>query len=353
MKGLTFRLMVLAATVLAGTAGAAENTTNPPPRLEIGLVDGSRVIGVPGIESVPVQTSYAKMDIPLKQIRSIKIESDHENVALALTNGDRLKGVLSLKPIEMETLFGMVRIDLTLVADISVYPGGKGSLPAALLDGLVLYYSFDKDEGGKVTDAGRKGNDGTVKGATWTPEGKVGGAYSLDGVGNYISRSSQTWGITNEWTFSAWVKPGHINLAINDERGIVSLRSEDDKNTIQLMHAQGGWERGAGTQFFSLRIRGSGGYVKLMQGTTQPQVGTWYHVAGTWDGTNARLYVNGVEDTPYWMFADASGSQTDTSRQLLMGSGCAKLFNGSIDEVRIYNRALSKDDVKMLYDAQK
>jgi hypothetical protein len=71
--------------------------------LTLDLVDGSRVIGAPSIKSVPVQTPYATMDIALEQIKSIKIEDDHEAAAFELQNGDKLKGVFNLGPLEPET----------------------------------------------------------------------------------------------------------------------------------------------------------------------------------------------------------------------------------------------------------
>ena len=84
----------------------------PPLRLAIELVDGSHVIGVPRIKSIPVQTSYAKMDMPLKQIVSIKVHGDHEMASIYLQNGDKLKGVLDLQPLELETIFGRVSIGI-------------------------------------------------------------------------------------------------------------------------------------------------------------------------------------------------------------------------------------------------
>ncbi|MFC1461199.1 NPCBM/NEW2 domain-containing protein [Verrucomicrobiota bacterium] len=85
----------------------------PPLRLAIDLVDGSRVIGVPRIKSIPVQSSYAKMDIPLKQIVSIKFHDDHETASIDLQNGDKLKGVLEdLQPLALETIFGKVSIGI-------------------------------------------------------------------------------------------------------------------------------------------------------------------------------------------------------------------------------------------------
>jgi len=91
-----------------------------PLRLAITLVDGSHIIGVPRIESIPVQTSYAKMDIPLTLVRSIKIGDDHEGASFELQNGDMIKGILSLKPLELETVFGSITVDVQHIATVSI-----------------------------------------------------------------------------------------------------------------------------------------------------------------------------------------------------------------------------------------
>ena len=66
----------LVALGLSGSAWVGQDNTNQAPkelRLELNLIDGSRTIGVPTIESVLIQTSYAKMDVPLKQVLAIKV----------------------------------------------------------------------------------------------------------------------------------------------------------------------------------------------------------------------------------------------------------------------------------------
>ena len=99
-------------SALSGATPSEVELKVAPLRLAIDLVDGSRIIGVPKIKSIPVQTSYAKMDIPLEQITSIHIRDDHEMASIDLLNGDKLKGVLDLKPLELETIFGEVSIGI-------------------------------------------------------------------------------------------------------------------------------------------------------------------------------------------------------------------------------------------------
>ncbi|MEI6150406.1 MAG: hypothetical protein WCS01_15000, partial [bacterium] len=92
MKNHLFWIGVCAATALITAAGEETVLKESSLRLELDLVDGSRLIGTPSLATVPVQTSYAKMDIPLTQIQTIKIGDDHETVTLNLRNGDTLTG---------------------------------------------------------------------------------------------------------------------------------------------------------------------------------------------------------------------------------------------------------------------
>ena len=136
MKRFTLCIALFSAMAIVGTAWAGEDKTEPRLRLEIDLVDGSHIVGTPHIQSVPVQTSYAKMNIPLKEIRAIKIDADHETASLDLMNGDKLKGVVSLAPIKLETVFGMVRIGTEHIRELRVVSSG-GTLPVG--EGTLSY----------------------------------------------------------------------------------------------------------------------------------------------------------------------------------------------------------------------
>jgi hypothetical protein len=116
-------ITVLAVLSLVSAGLAEQEKADLAVSLTLDLVDGSRVIGVPSIKSVRVQTPYATMDIALKQIKSIKIEDDHENASIDLQNGDKLKGVLDLKPLELETIFGDVSVALEHVDTVGVNDG--------------------------------------------------------------------------------------------------------------------------------------------------------------------------------------------------------------------------------------
>ncbi len=74
-----------------------------------------------------------------------------------IQNGDKLKGVLNLKSIELETILGNVSVAIQHVTSIHVRTGDL------VKRGLVLYYSFDRDEGDMVSDRSETGNHGTAR----------------------------------------------------------------------------------------------------------------------------------------------------------------------------------------------
>jgi len=156
---------VLAIGMIAACAASSwgeEAQTNAPLRLAVDLFDGSRLIGVPALATVPVQTSYAKMDVPLAQIQSLKIGADHETVTLDLINGDRLTGVISLKPIELKTVFGTVAVGIEHIQQLDIVLGGGTGQK-----GLVLW--------------NRLGSESDVKNSRVGPGGKLNAGRFVEG----------------------------------------------------------------------------------------------------------------------------------------------------------------------------
>jgi hypothetical protein len=131
--------------VIAGCAtgrNVSDDTNEDSPKinLELYLVDGSRIIGVPKIEAVPLETSYAKISIPLAKIQSIKMNKDHETASLDLRDGDKLKGVVSLDPIKLETVFGSIKIDMKHIQKMEIMLCGRAGQ-----NGLVLWNRLDSE----------------------------------------------------------------------------------------------------------------------------------------------------------------------------------------------------------------
>jgi hypothetical protein len=165
--------------------GVRADVSNTSYRVMLDLTDGSRVIGTPRITSLTVQTDFAKVDVPLHRVRTVKFAADHETATLMLANGDRLQGRLQLPPLALEACFGKVSIPIDLIANLAVTAGGGGGAgagPLAWRDAMLLYYTFDQETAEQTKDDSGNGRDGTVTNAKWNANGRRGGAYEFDGI---------------------------------------------------------------------------------------------------------------------------------------------------------------------------
>ena len=215
-------------------------------------------------------------------------------------------------------------------------------------NGLVLYLPFDKpDEGGVIHDESGVGNDGRVEGATWVPNGKFGGAYHF-AITNLTDRivipNSDTLNPDN-FTVSAWIKAadtdGFWNRIVDkDFRNAYCLDLGGDYN--------GKAHRG------KLEFETSRGEIESTRVLNNNQ---WRHVAATYDGQNIFLYIDG---TGAGHPVKNPGPLKKSTWDLCIGNSIVEYpegdflaFDGLIDEVRIYNRALSAAEIKALFNATK
>jgi len=215
----------------------------------------------------------------------------------------------------------------------------RPSVVAAPPYGLVLQYSFSTDAT-PIADESGSGNNGTVNGATWTAEGHVGGGYDVDGVNDWISvpdAASLDPGAT--WTIAAWVK---ADVAMGWHRVVgkcAGSGNESYRFTIWDGKIGFGWNNTGGG--------GNWGYTASGLVTD----GTWHHVVWVHAGSataDEHLYVDGVERS----FSGSHPGGTARNNTGSVGIGAdprgSCFFGGSLDQVRIYNRALTVSEVKAL-----
>jgi chitodextrinase len=206
------------------------------------------------------------------------------------------------------------------------------STPVTGSGGLVAAYSLDQS-GSTVADASGNGNAGTVSGATWTAGGRYGGAYSFNGTSSYIDvPDSPSLDLTTGMTLEAWVDPA----AASSWRNV--LMKEQPGMLVYSLYANGV------TAAPHAEVYLAAGADAAADGPTAVPTGTWTHLAETYDGSLLSLYVNGqlAASTP------ASGSLLTSTGDLRIGgdSVWGEWFSGLIDEVRIYNRALSPAEIQ-------
>src|SRR5437868_3392260 len=201
---------------------------------------------------------------------------------------------------------------------------------------LVAAYSFDDVVGSSVTDDSANGTLGTISGASLVP-GHSGSALSFNGTSSWLTvPDSSALDLSSAMTLEAWVEPtaaqGTARRFIVGKEGTGELAYGLYSNT------------GMSTPAGGLSLNGGGAGEQIARGPTMLPVGSWSHLAVTYDGATVSLYVNGtdVADVP------ATGNIDATTGALRIGgnSVLGEYFNGLIDDLRVYNRPLSATEIQ-------
>jgi hypothetical protein len=196
--------------------------------------------------------------------------------------------------------------------------------------GLVLALGFNEGSGTTAADASGNGHTGTIGTASWSPAGRFGNALSFNGSSSMVTvNDSNSLDLTTGMTLEAWVNPSVVNSAWRD----VIYKGND--NYFLEATSNNGSRPVAGAIV-------NGSYAEAY-GSSALAVNTWTHLAETYDGSAVRLYINGVLISS----SPATGALATSSNPLQIGGDTiyGQHFAGLIDEVRIYNRALSASEI--------
>ena len=198
--------------------------------------------------------------------------------------------------------------------------------------GLVAAWGFNEGAGATTADGSGNGHLGTLSNATWTTSGQFGAALSFNGTNASVGVSDAAdLDLTTGMTISAWINPaaaGSWRTVVMKERpsGLAySLYSDNGASRPSAFVNIGGSDRNA-------------------EGTAAVPLNTWSHVAATYDGATLRLFVNGVQVGSQAM----TGAMAVSTGALRIGGNSvwSEYFQGRIDEVRIYNRALTAGEIQ-------
>ena len=197
---------------------------------------------------------------------------------------------------------------------------------------LVLHLSFDEVSGNIVSDFSGLGNDCALNGNPVWIDGPFGTALELDGATWGEVADSDSLDLTNAMTIEAWAK-----IPVGGE----AIQSAVEKGS--------GWVEGE----YNLAALYNGGTILQMRDLpadcadtnvgTSIQDGEWHFLAGTWDGGTLRLYIDGNLDAEM----ECAGTLLTNDDPLYIGArgGNQRFITGALDEVKVYNYALSQDEI--------
>ena len=206
-------------------------------------------------------------------------------------------------------------------------------------EGLVGYWAFDENTGTNAYDSSREGNDGTLYDANATnadgdtpPQwvsGKFGNALEFDGMDDYVdcgNDESLNFSGKNVQTIALWLYPRVI------PGDVVSIAK---RNNYQI------YINGSGYVYYD----SFGDAFTSFHSTSALTPSKWYHVVAVADGSNAKIFIDGTENG----VQSIRGNFTDDGNNLLIGGYSGYYFNGTIDEVKIFNRSLTAQEIRAEY----
>jgi len=200
--------------------------------------------------------------------------------------------------------------------------------------GLVGHWKFDEGAGATAYDSSGNGNDGTIHGAEWD-DGKYGEALHFNGADNYVEvPTSDSLEMDDKVTVSAW-----INWTDAGDSWLCVMANGQQN---------GPWENyglfvNRTSRFVYLTLSLDGDHVTQRTPDNVVEPDEWVHVGATWDGSVARIYANGVMELEQVQ----TGQLVPPGLPLRIGhrNGSSHYYNGSIDDVQIYDRVLTEQEL--------
>jgi len=243
--------------------------------------------------------------------------------------------------------------------DVGRLEAGTDLSLVAKSQGLVGYWKLDEGSGSTAVDSSGNGNNGILVGSPPWTTGKIGGALSFNGSSQYvqvpvlantsIDKISQTLTPTSTHSIVGWIQIQSYHPTLL--AGVVG-RGRQGGNGFGLNLTVDA------TRLIELGRHGSNPVDSATHPPGSPPAGV-YHVAGVYDGINGKIYVNGVlEGTasfspPVYPVDDVNNLHL--GRTCSGSSGCStySYFNGLLDEMKLYNRALTASEILADYNATK
>lgn len=227
-------------------------------------------------------------------------------------------------------------------------------------NGLIGYWTLD---GGNMTstlayDISASGNTLSTNGSPQKTTGKVGQSLNMDAVDDELFCTDANCGGTTggkydmgtrDWTVMAWIYPENGATSCNISGRVASKIGDDEAQ---------GWFIGIANSYICGSVRNGGVDIFSTLDGSQVTLNSWNHIAIVFDRDgNMTRYLNGVQTGTQDSIASYNGISLDHPLNFCIGgrdggSGCIeRMFDGRIDEVKIYDRTLSASEVKQIYNS--
>ncbi len=198
----------------------------------------------------------------------------------------------------------------------------------------VAYWKFDEGTGSTLIDSSQYGHNGTITGAIWV-SGRIGNALEFDGSEDYVNVPHTTDLNLDQITMEGWIYPTYIPAT-----GFLHIIKKGDQgSTINT-----NYRLCIHDKLLSLGVGDGASWYGYYESVTELTTNKWYHVAVTYDGYNASIYLNGVRDNHY--ISATQHIPVNRTEALRIGDNYAmEYYQGKIDEMTIYNRELTKAEI--------
>ncbi len=247
-------------------------------------------------------------------------------------------------------IYNYARSAAQVKTDFNQFANKAGALPQSpLSNGLVGYWKFDEGTGSSATDWSGSGNTGTwngTLGSQWI-NGKFGTAGVFNGTNNYVNNGTSTTAEPTTITLSAWIKT--TSAGTTSTANTIFDKTRGASNGSAYLFDVGG-DIGVGHAGKLEFAMFNGSAWTAVYSNLSVNDGIWHHVVATYDLQNMKLYVDGKLDNT---LATTMAIPYNGTQSLYIGAynnAGTCFYNGSIDEARVYKRAMTSAEVTQLYN---
>jgi hypothetical protein len=206
----------------------------------------------------------------------------------------------------------------------------------AVLADLIAWWKFDESKGNVAKDSSAGKHDGALLGDAKWAKGRIGGAIDLDGKSAFVRIPDEhAFDMTGEITIACWV----------------NFRSVPYDYTAIVTKGDNSWRLSTSGSQRKFHASVTGWDQLVVDGNTEVPANQWHHVTAAYDGKQLCIYVDGKVD----VCKNWTGGIGQNDYDVLIGENAqeqGRFFDGLIDDVRIYNYALSKADIEKLAQGQ-